>query len=318
MKFLPLLILAVFLSSCTEEARRSDAYGNFEATVTTVSSEANGRLLYLDVEEGQQLVAGKLLGLVDTTNLHLQRLQLKAQINAVGKRLQTAAPDIQVLEDQRSNLIRERDRTKRLVEAKAATTRQLDELNGQIVVVNQQISAASSRTTVANRGILSSRDPLIAQLDVLSNQISKAYIHNPVSGTVLTKMAEPSEIVGAGSPLYRVAILDTLILRAYAGSVPLQRASIGQQVEVLIDAGESGYDERSGTIVWISDQAEFTPKTIQTKEARVNLVYAIKVAVPNQDKRLKLGMPAEVNFGSEDVVAERSRSTGVMEKTEQQ
>ncbi|MEM9261758.1 MAG: HlyD family secretion protein, partial [Bacteroidota bacterium] len=213
MKHTLLLSLFFLLFACSEDLPLADAYGNFEATVTTVSAEANGKLLWLDVTEGQSVAPNTFVGLVDTTALHLQRLQLQAQINSFGKQLQTAQPDIQVFEDQKRNLIRERDRTKRLVAAKAATSRQLDDLNGQLEVLEQQMAAARSRTSIANRGILAGRDPLVAQLDVISDQISKAYIYHPVAGTVLTKLAEPAEIVGIGSPLYRVASLDTLILR---------------------------------------------------------------------------------------------------------
>jgi HlyD family secretion protein len=181
-------------------------------------------------------------------------------------------------------------------------------------VVDQQIKAARSRVGTANQNVLSGRDPLVAQLDVLADQIAKAYVYNPISGTVLTKLAEPSEIVGMGSPLYRVAGLDTLTLRAYAGSVPLQRARVGQTVEVLIDAGAENYARLTGTVTWIADQAEFTPKTIQTKEERVNLVYALKVAVPNPERRLKLGMPAEVNFGGK----EQGADAGAVAKTREQ
>ena len=297
MRYTLILFLLGGLFSCAEEAARSDAYGNFEATVTTVSAEAAGRLLYLRLEEGDRLEAGALVGLVDTTALALQRRQVLAQIGSVGKQTRTADPNVRVLEDQRRNLVRERDRTRRLVEAKAATPRQLDELNGQIEVVDQQINAARRETAVANRGILAGRDPLRAQLPILDDKIARSYVRNPVAGTVLTKMAEPSEIVGLGTPLYRVGRLDTLTLRAYAGAVELQRTAVGKEVEVLIDAGEEAYRALPGRITWIADQAEFTPKTIQTKEERTTLVYAIKVAVPNPGGRLKLGMPAEVNFG---------------------
>ena len=282
---------------CVPDEVRSDAYGNFEATVTTVSAETGGRLLYLRVEEGQRIAAGADVALVDTTELDLQRRQLRAQIGSVSKQTRTADPSVRVLEDQRRNLVRERDRTRRLVEAKAATTRQLDDLNGQIEVIDQQIRATRRETAVANRGILANRDPLVAQIDLLDDKVARATVINPVTGTVLTKMAEPAEFVGPGTPLYRIGSLDTLVLRAYAGATQLQRAAVGSRVDVMIDDGAAGFDTLSGTITWIADQAEFTPKTIQTKEERVSLVYAIKVAVPNPDGRLKLGMPAEVNFG---------------------
>ncbi|MBC6995093.1 HlyD family efflux transporter periplasmic adaptor subunit [Neolewinella lacunae] len=309
MKYPVLFFLSLAVSGCAEEAIRSDAYGNFEATTTTIGAEASGRLLQFNLAEGQELRPGQIVGLVDTTQLHLQRQQLEAQLGTFGSQVRSPDADIAVYEDQKSNLIRERDRTKRLVDAKAATPKQLDELNGQIEVINQQIVAARSRTNEANRGLLAGRAPVRAQLDLVAEQIAKAYVRNPVRGTVLTKLAEADEIVGIGSPLYRIADMDTLTLRAYAGSVQLQRARLGQRVTVLIDAGETGYDTLPGTISWISERAEFTPKTIQTKEERTNLVYALKVAVANPDGRLKLGMPAEVNFGGADAGAgEKQRS----------
>ncbi len=299
MKRYTILFLSILLfSACQQEEERSDAYGNFEATVTTISAQANGQLLHLTVEEGQQLNEGVLVGLIDTSVLHLQRLQLEATIGTLPQKLRTAEPDIRVLEDQKRNLIRERDRVRELVTAKAATPKQLDDLNGELVVLEQRIAAARSQTATANRGILAEQDPIRAQIAVLDEQIRKAYIYNPVAGTVLTKLAESAEIVGMGSPLYRIGQLDTLTLRAYAQSVTLQGAAIGQEVEVLIDEGEDQYRALRGIISWIASEAEFTPRTIQTKEDRVTLVYAVKIAVPNPDGILKIGMPAEVNFAS--------------------
>lgn len=293
--FLALCIIAI-LTSCEADRAPSDAYGNFEARVTTVSAEANGQLRFLRVEEGQTLKEGALVGLVDTTQLHLQKQQKLASIRSLSKKLQDARPDIQVLEDQKRNLIRERNRVRHLLEKKAATPKQLDDLNGEIAVVEQRIRAAHAQTQTANRSILAEEDPMMAQVHLIEEQIRESYIYNPVRGTVLTKLAEPSEVVGIGSPLYRIASLDTLTLRAYAESIQLQNVRIGQKVEVLIDEGEDNDRSLTGTVQWISDQSEFTPKTIQTKEDRVNLVYALKIAVPNPDGTLKIGMPAEVNF----------------------
>ena len=290
------LLLTLTLFACQQVEERADAYGNFEATVTTVSAEANGRLLFLKVEEGQKMTAGTLIGQVDTMALHLQRLQLQATISTLPKKLRTAEPDIRVLEDQKRNLIRERDRLQKLVAAKAATPKQLDDLNGEIVVVEQRIQAVRSQTQTANRGILAEKNPLKAQIEVIKEQIRKARIYNPINGTVLTKLAEKSEVVGMGTPLYRIATLDTLVLRAYTDAVLLQDIHIGKEVEVLVDSGADNYQSFKGKVTWIAEEAEFTPKTIQTKEDRVNLVYALKIEVPNPDGLLKIGMPAEVNF----------------------
>lgn len=293
--FLTLCIITL-LASCRLDREPADAYGNFEATITTVSAEANGQLRFLRVEEGQTLKEGALVGLVDTTQLHLQKQQTLASIRSLGRKLKDARPDIQVLEDQKRNLIRERDRVSHLLEKKAATPKQLDDLNGEITVVEQRIRAARSQTQTANRSILAEEDPMMAQVHLIEEQIRESYVYNPIRGTVLTKLAELSEVVGVGSPLYRIGSLDTLTLRAYAESVQLQDVRIGQSVEVLIDEGEDNYRSLTGTVQWISEQSEFTPKTIQTKEDRVNLVYALKIAVSNPDGTLKIGMPAEVNF----------------------
>lgn len=291
----PIVVTLFLFSACKEETKTSDAYGNFEAVSTIVASEANGRLLFLKVEEGQKLEKGTLVALVDTTNLHLQKLQLQAMLQTLPQKTKDASPDIAVLEDQKRNLLREIDRVEKLVKDKAATPKQLDDLEGELVVVNQRIQAAISQTQIANRGILSEQEPIKAQIATLEENIRKSYVYNPVSGTVLTKLAEPSEVVGFGTPLYKIANLDYLDLRAYASGIQLQDIKIGQKVKVLIDAPEDAFHELAGEITWIAENAEFTPKTIQTKEERVNLVYAFKVRVPN-DGKLKIGMPAEVQF----------------------
>jgi membrane fusion protein YbhG len=297
MSRISIFIFAIILfSSCKEEVTLSDAYGNFEATSTTVSAEANGRLLFLEAEEGQHLKAGTLIALVDTTQLDLQRKQIQATINTLPQKLRNDLADIEVLKNQKANLIRERDRVKRLVEKKAAIPKQLDDMNGEIDVIEKRIDAIQSQTQTANRSILAEKGPMLAQIDVVNEQIRKSYIYNPIDGTVLTKLTEPSEMVGIGSPLYRIADLDTMTLRFYASAVQLQQVKLGEDIEVLVDNGTSGFTTLKGIVSWISEQAEFTPKTIQTKEDRVNLVYAVKAKVANPDGYLKIGMPAEVNF----------------------
>lgn len=290
------VLLFSSIYSCNTEAPRADAYGNFEATTLLVSAETAGPLLYLNIAEGQHLAANTLVGLVDTTLLHLQRKQLQASLGTLPKKLQNSLAEIAVLERQQANLIRERDRIQRLVAKKAATAKQLDDLNGEVDVVAQRIAAIAANTRTANNAILSEKEPLLAQIALLDEQIRRAYVYNPVAATVLTKMAEAGEMVGTGAPLYRLGLLDTMTLRAYASSAQLQAVSIGQTVEVLIDAGTDGYESLNGALSYLAKEAEFTPKTIQTKEDRVNLVYAFEVRVPNPQGRLKIGMPAEVNF----------------------
>ena len=304
--FSALLLICLGIQGCQQNAPRSDAYGNFEATATLISSQTNGQLLFLQVEEGNHVPEGELVAIVDTTQLDLQRKQVIASMNTLPKKLRNTLADIEVLKNQKANVIRERDRVERLLSKKAATPKQLDDLNGQIDVIDRQIEAIRSQTEISNRGILAEKEPLLAQLDVINEKIRRAYIYNPVSGTVLTKLAEPFEVLGMGSPLYRIGDLDTMTLRFYADAIQLQSLKLGQRVQVLTDKGEAGYDETEGVITWIAEEAEFTPKTIQTKEDRVNLVYAIKASVPNPSGLIKMGMPAEVNFTKKDLVETES------------
>lgn len=294
------LLLAAFLllAACQQKENTADAYGNFEATETIVSAEASGKLLFLQAEEGEPLEAGKLVALVDTTLLHLQKKQLQASLGTIGKKQQDPNPQIAVLEEQRRNLVRERDRVKRLLADKAATPKQLDDLEGQIQVVDAQIVAARRQAGTVNAGVLGERDPVQAQIKVLEEQIRRCYVSNPLDGVVLTKIAEAAEVVGFGSPLYKIAALDTLELRAYASGEQLSAVKLGQAAVVLIDQPGGGERSLPGTVSWISTKAEFTPKTIQTKEERVNLVYAFKVKVANGEGVLKIGMPGEVRWQS--------------------
>lgn len=294
-KFNIWLCTGLALLGCNNE-ELSDAYGNFEATSVTVSAKGNGELRCFPVEESMHLEAGQQAGLIDTTLLHLELLQVEAQIASLGDKLKEAEPEVALLLERRENLLREYNRTKNLVAAKAATPKQLDEYEGEIEVVSQQIATTRRQTSVANRSILAERGPLRARLDVLQNNIADQVIINPISGTVLTKYAEPGELVTRGTPLYKIANLKTLKLKAYANAIDLQKVAIGDTVSVLIDKGEEAYTELPGVITRISDEAEFTPENIQTREERTTLVYAIDVMVTNNDGRLKIGMPGEVRF----------------------
>jgi len=291
-----LISIAILFSSCEEEAIKADAYGNFETNTTIVSSKARGQLLFMDVEEGKSLSLKKLIAIVDTTQLHLQKQLLITQKKSIGKKTVDPNPEIEVLKTQLSNLNREKQRIQKLVNAKAATPKQLDDINGEITVVNQRINAAKKNANVANRGILSQRDPFDAQIDVINAQIADSYVYNPLDGIVINKLAEPSEIVGFGTPLYSIANMSTMTLRAYADATTLQGVKIGDRVNVAIDQQGATMKNMEGFVKWISSEAEFTPKIIQTKKERVNLVYAMKIEVKN-DGSLKIGMPAEVDFG---------------------
>ena len=289
------LSIIMFFSSCTEEVIKADAYGNFETNTIIVSSQAKGKLLLLEVEEGQKLTAGKLIGIIDTTQLDLQRQLVISQQKSINGRTVDPNPEIEVLQLQRANINREKQRIEKLVSAKAATPKQLDDINGELKVVNQKIIAARDNAKVANRGILSQRDPFDAQINLINAQIADSYVYNPIDGTVINKLTEPSEIVGFGTPLYTIADMSKLMLRAYTDAITLQGVKLGDIVTVKVDGQDGAMNKREGAVTWIANEAEFTPKIIQTKKERVNLVYAFKIEVKNEGY-LKIGMPAEVDF----------------------
>jgi HlyD family secretion protein len=285
---IPLLMLA---TGCGDKENDADAFGNFEAREVTVASETAGRLLQFSVEEGQELTVGHEVGIVDTTQISLQLDELAARRRQVGTRTSNVVAQMDVVKQQIEVLTKERMRVEKLVQAGAATTKQLDDIDGQLkVLVTQRQSINAQNLPVANE---------IEAIDVqgqrLRDQLRRSHIVNPVKGRVLVKLAEATEVVAPGRPLYRIAPMDSLYLRAYMSGGQLAEVKLGQIVTVRIDNGEGGYFKYNGKVTWIADQAEFTPKIVQTKEERVNLVYAFKVMVHN-DGKLKIGMPGEVKF----------------------
>ena len=288
MKKIAILLTAIILISCNKNNEKADAYGNFEATEITVSSESNGKIEFLNVEEGEQLKKGSLVGLIDTLQLHYNREQLKASIETVQSKSASVLSQINVLNEQLKTAKIEQTRIQNMYAENAATKRQIDEIDGKVKVIEKQISSVQSQ----NAPILNEIKSIKVQIEKLDDQIKKSKISNPVDGTVLTKYAEPSEITAFGKPLYKIANLNEMELRVYVTETQLVQIKIGQKVTVAIDA-YNDTKKYEGNITWISAQAEFTPKVIQTKEERANLVYAVKVAVKN-DGSLKIGMPAEV------------------------
>ena len=285
----------IFIACNEQGPKASDAYGQFEATETIISAQANGELMQFEINEGQWLDSGVIVGYIDTTQLHLKKLQLQASIAAVLSKRQNVSTQSSVYEEQKKNLLREKNRLGKLLKDGAATQKQMDDINGQLELVDRQMVAHLSTLRTANQGISSEVAPLRTQIRQIEDQIARSIIRNPLAGRVLLTYAQPHEISAFGKPLYKIADTQNMILRAYAIAHQLDSLKVGQQVEVRVDAGAEGYRSLSGTLNWIAEQAEFTPKTIQTKEERVNLVYAFKVQVPN-DGYLKMGMPGEVNF----------------------
>jgi HlyD family secretion protein len=281
----------ILLSGCSNDKQKSDAYGNFEATETIVSSESSGKLYELNVEEGQVIEANKIVGFIDTSQLYLKKLQLAQQKNTTRTKFKNVSSQISVLQVQKRVAIRERDRVERLIKDNAATGKQLDDLNGSIDVINKQISSIDIQNSTTNEEL----KVYDVQIQQVVDQLQKSNITNPVKGTVIMKFAEQGEIVSFGKPLYKIADISIMELRVYVSGAQLPEIKLGQKVKVLIDDGKSGYKTLEGEISWISSKAEFTPKIIQTKEERVNLVYAVKVKVAN-DGSLKIGMPGEIMF----------------------
>lgn len=287
-KILALGILANALISCSDTNKKADGYGNFEATEITVSSEATGKLVFFEANEGDNLSKGETLGIIDTTQLFLKKEQLKAAKNTIFSKSHNVLSQRKVLLEQLKVAQTEKNRVESLIKDSAATQKQLDEINGQINIIKQQISSVETQ----NMPIVNEVEGLEIQVKQLDDLIKKSSVVNPLSGTVLTKYAEPGEITSYGKPLYKIADLATMQLRVYISETQLTNIKIGQQVTVKVDSGDS-MKSYTGTISWIASEAEFTPKIIQTKIERVNLVYAVKITVKN-DGGLKIGMPAEM------------------------
>lgn len=291
---LPVLFVAVALLAvgCNTGNERADAYGNFEATEVTVSAQQGGQLLRFEVEEGGRVQEDAPVGLVDTTQLALRRREMEAQREASRTRIDQVRSEMDVLGAELEVAETEEARIERLVEDEAATQQQLDGARGRVRVLTRRIQATRTQLRTVQSEI-ASIDAGIAQV---AQQLEDARIVNPIEGVVLTTYAEPHELVAQGAPLYDVADLRSMYLRAYVSGAQLPHIQIGQPVTVLVDRDETENQALDGTVSWIADEAEFTPRTIQTKEERVNLVYAIKVRVPNPDGTLKIGMPGEVVF----------------------
>jgi HlyD family secretion protein len=282
--------LLLALAACGER-EEPDAYGNFEAPAVVVGAEAAGRLLHFAASEGARLPAGALAAVVDTTPLVLQLEQIAAQRAAGASRTVEAGEQVGVLAVQRQIAERAYARTRRLYAERAATAQQLDAAERDFRVLGERIAAARAQRRTASQEVAST-DARAAQL---RDQIRRARVANPVAGTVLTTYAKAGEFVQPGQPLYKVASLDTLELRAYVSETQLARVRLGGRAEVTVDAGEARR-RVAGTVSWLSSEAEFTPTPIQTREERASLVYAVKVRVPNADGALKIGMPADVRF----------------------
>ena len=290
-KILTLLMAATFLTSCNNNTQKADAYGNFEADETMVSAETNGKILWLDIEEGSIIDKNQTVGLIDTIMPTLQLKEIVAQGTRIKANIKSVQSQSEILKQQKKNLLVDLERIKNLKNSGAATQKQFDDATGGLQIIEKQIQANETQKFA----IATELKVLDTKKMLINEQLIKCRVKNPIKGTILEKYAETGEVTAAGKPLYKIADVKNIILRAYVSGGQLHKIIKGKKCKVLIDKGKKEYLEFEGTTIWISSKAEFTPKIIQTKQERVNMVYAIKIKVKNNGS-IKIGMPAEVFF----------------------
>lgn len=290
-----IILLSLIGTACNKNNSEVDASGTFEGSEVIISSESAGVIRRLDIEEGMELKAGTEVGFIDTVQLYLRKKQLLAQVKSTLSQKPDIDKQLASLQVQLATAEREQKRVASLLKADAATPKQMDDANAQVEMVRRQIEAQSSALGISSGSISQQANPLHVQIEQVQDQLNKCHIINPLNGTVLSKYAEANEMTNVAKPLYKIADLSTLVLRAYVTGAEFSSIKLNQSVKVLVDAGDGKYREYKGAIEWISSKAEFTPKTIQTKDERANLVYAIKIRVKN-DGLLKIGMYADVKF----------------------
>lgn len=285
----------VILVSCNEKKDNYDASGTFEAVETIISAEATGVIRELNIEEGQVLKPGEAIGYIDSTQLNLMKKQFQSQSKAVLSKMPDVPSQLAALQEELKQAEHEQQRISNMVKADVATTKQLDDANAQVAIIRKEINAKQTSLGITSSSITKETAPLNVQVEQVEDQLQKTKIINEVNGTVLTKYAEVNEMTVPGKPLYKIADLSTIILRAYITGDQLAKIKLDQNIKIMVDDGKGKYREYTGTITWISNKAEFTPKTIQTKDERADLVYAIKITVKN-DGYLKIGMYGEIKF----------------------
>ena len=287
--------LILLLSACGNKQHDFDATGSFEATEVIVSSEAVGRILSFNIVEGKEVTAGETLGVIDSLQLYLSKLQLMKNISSVESNKPNVSTQVAAIREQLVKQKTERTRVENLLKSDAATQKQLDDINSAIIVLERQLEAQLSTLNNSVSSLNAQSSALEIQIAQIEDRLSKCIIQSPISGTILAKYTEAGELAVAGKPLFKVADMKRIFLRAYFTSGQLADIKLGQYVKVFADFGGDNRREYKGTITWISDKSEFTPKSIQTKKDRENLVYAVKITVEN-DGYLKIGMYGEVQL----------------------
>jgi HlyD family secretion protein len=289
-----ILLSLVFIWACSGEEKLADAYGYFEADRTTISAEASGQIQMFSIEEGMHVSAGQVIGQIDSMPLHYKRMQLESQRSTLKANFAQIQSQMDVVEQQYTNLKKDVQRIESLVKKGAATPKQLDDIKGQFKVLKKQEKSIATQKSALQNQI----KQVDSRLDELKYSLQKTTLVNPTDGKVISRLAMQGEIANPGRPLYTVANLSKINLKAYITGNYLPLVKIGDEAKILSDDGKGGLREWPAQVIWIAEEAEFTPKTIHTREERVNLVYAIKLAVEN-DGSLKIGMPGEVIFSNE-------------------
>ena len=290
--FLVFILTTTLFSACNNRLMDADAYGNFEADEVIVSAEGSGRLLQFNIREGESVKTTQEVGMIDTSMLVLNRRELDASLQAVAARTTQLNKTIDVHQSRLQVLQKEVNRTKKMFDADAATPRAYDEVTGKLNVAKRELQMGKSQ-----KASIQAEEAMVrSKMALLDEQLKRCRVVSPIDGTVLQKYVQAGEIVAVGKPLFKVAEINQLTLRAYVSGGQLHEVNVGNKVTVRFDGKNGEMVETSGTISWVASSAEFTPKIIQTKEERVDLVYAIKIIVPNEEGQLKIGMPGEVLF----------------------
>ena len=289
------LATVALLAACNSNKSKYDTEGFFESTEITISAQASGNIMALDIREGDNIDEDVVVGYIDTTQLHLSKLQLAKNVESINSNRPDIKKQIASLESQIKKLTKERSRIENMLRDGAATTKQLDDIESQIEIVNNQLEAQKSSLTKSTLSLDAQTHSIETQIDIIDDKLEKSKIKSPIAGTVLTKYAQAGEFTAVGKPLFKIADLENVYLHAYVTSAQLSNIKLGDKVTVCADFGGDNIREYSGTIEWIAAKSEFTPKNIQTDNERENLVYAIKVAVAN-DGYIKLGMYGGIKF----------------------
>ena len=295
-KFIVIAGLVVLSASCNRNKFRHDASGTFEATEVIVSAEASGKVESFEVTEGDLLAEGQQIGYIDSTQLYLKKMQLLAAQRAVAARRPDVAKQIAATKEQIEKARFEKVRAESLFKDGAATQKQVDDAESQLRVLENTLSAQINSLSLSVNSLSEESETYRIQIDQVNDQLAKCRIVNPVTGTVLSKYTEAKEIAVPGKPLYKIADTRNMFLRAYVVAGQLEKVKTGQDAEVFLALSDGNVKSYTGKVTWISDKAEFTPKTIQTKDERQNLVYAVKIAVANTDGLIKIGMYGDVDF----------------------